>query len=98
MKSYFEESKKEFVKYIKKNPFCSIEDWDNYAEENRYYTAITLMAHIFTEETWKFIKKKDLDPLLYLKELYIIMPERPLHFIKKLVKYNNKKEEQNERG
>lgn len=98
MKDYFKESKKEFIKYIKKNPFCSISEWDNYAEENGYYTAITLMSHIFTDDTWESIKKKDLNPFQYLKEIYVIMPDRPLHFIKKLVKYNNSKEVQNERG
>lgn len=98
MEDYFKQSKKEFIKYIKKNPYCTLEEWDNYAEDNRFYTAITLMSHIFTDETWELIKKKNLDPFLYLKEIYIIMPDTPLHFIKKLVKYNNKKEAQNERG
>lgn len=97
MKDYFKESKKEFIKYIKKNPFCSISEWDNYAEENGYYTAITLMSHIFTDETWELIKKKDSDQFLYLKELYIIMPDKPLLFLKKIIRYNNK-EAQNERG
>lgn len=96
MKTYFKESEEEFIKYIKKNPFCTIQQWDDYAEENRYFTAITLMSHIFTDETWELIKKKDLDPFLYLKELYIIMPDEPLHFIKKIIRYNNK-ETQNER-
>ena len=98
MKDYFKQSQKEFIKYIKRNPFCSLEEWDSYAEENRYYTAITLMAHIFTDETWELIKKKDLNPFQHLKELYIILPDRHLHFIKKIISYNNKKEAQNERG
>lgn len=97
MKDYFKQSQKEFIKYIKRNPFCSLEEWDNHAEDNRFYTAITLMSHIFTDETWELIKKKDLDPFLYLKELYIIMPDKPLLFLKKIIRYNNK-EAQNERG
>lgn len=97
MESYFKESKKEFIKYIKKNPFCTLEEWDNYAEENRYYSSITLISHIFSDDTWELIKKKDVDPFQYLKELYIIMPDKPLHFIKNIIRYNNK-EAQNERG
>ena len=57
MKTYFKESEKEFIKYIKKNPFCTVQQWDYYAESNRLYSANTLRAHIITEETEDLIRK-----------------------------------------
>lgn len=46
MKNYYKESKKEFIKYIRKNPYCTREEWDNYAHENCLFSAFTLECHI----------------------------------------------------
>ncbi len=90
MESYFKQSQKEFIKYIKKNPFCSINDWDNYAESNRLYSANTLRAHIITEETEDLIKKINADTFTYMKEIYIILPSKPIHLLKRISDYNKK--------
>ena len=33
MLNYYKESKNQFRKYIKQNPFCTREEWDNYANK-----------------------------------------------------------------
>lgn len=90
MKTYFKESKEEFIKYIKKNPFCTREEWDYYAESNRLYSSNTLRAHIISEETEDLIKKINADTFAYMKEMYIIMPSKPIHLFKKIKEYNQK--------
>jgi len=97
MESYFKESKEEFIKYIKKNPFCTREEWDYYAESNRLYSSNTLRAHIISEETENLIKKTDADTFNFMKEMYIIMPSKPIHLFKKISDYN-KKVQQHERN
>lgn len=90
MESYFKESEKEFIKYIKKNPFCTAQQWDYYAEANRLYSANTLRAHIITEETAELIKKINADTFTYMKEIYIILPSKPIHLLKRISNYNKK--------
>lgn len=90
MESYFEECEEEFVKYIKKNPFCTVQQWDDYAEANGLYSANTLRAHIITEETADLIKKLNADTFTYMKEIYIILPSKPIHLLKKISDYNKK--------
>lgn len=45
MINYYRKSKKEFKKYIKKNPHYSKEEWDKYAQENNLFSAFTLECH-----------------------------------------------------
>lgn len=91
MEDYFKESKKEFIKYIKKYPFCTVSQWDYYAEANRLYSANTLRAHIITEETADLIRKINADTFTYMKEIYIILPSKPIHLIQKISDYNKRK-------
>lgn len=46
MKNYYKKSKKEFINYIKKNPSCTKNEWDNYAQENHLFSAFTLSCHV----------------------------------------------------
>ena len=57
MKNYYKESKKEFKKYIKKNPDCTREEWDNYAQENCLFSAFTLECHV-NANTFEELKRK----------------------------------------
>lgn len=96
MESYLKKNEKEFIKYIKKNPFCTREEWDNYAKNNGLYSANTLRAHLITEETEDLIKKTNTDSFNFIKEMYIIIPSKPIHLFKKIKEYNQKaKNEQN---
>lgn len=97
MESYFKESEEEFIKYIKKYPFCTVQQWDYYAEANRLYSANTLRAHIITEETADLIKKLNADTFIYMKEIYIILPSIPIRLLKR-IRYYYKKAQQHERN
>ena len=46
MKNYYKKSKKEFIKFIKKNPSCSQKIRDEYAHENCLFSAFTLECHV----------------------------------------------------
>ena len=96
MKTYFKESEKEFIKYIKKNPFCTVQQWDYYAESNRLYSANTLRAHIITEETEDLIRKINVDTFTYMKEIYIILPSISVQFLKR-IRYYYKRLQEHER-
>lgn len=97
MESYLKKNEKEFIKYIKKNPFCTREEWDNYAKNNGLYSANTLRAHLITEETEDLIKKTNTDSFNFIKEMYIIMPSKPIHLLKRISNYN-KRAQQHERN
>lgn len=97
MESYFNKNEKEFIKYIKKNPFCTREEWDNYAKNNGLYSANTLRAHLITEETEDLINKTNTDSFNFIKEMYIIMPSKPIHLLKRISNYN-KRAQQHERN
>lgn len=97
MRSYLKENEKEFIKYIRKNPFCTREEWDNYAKNNGLYSANTLRAHLITEETEDLIKKTNTDSFNFIKEMYIIMPSKPIHLLKRISNYN-KRAQQHERN
>lgn len=45
MKNYYKKSKKAFKEYVKKNPNCSKDKWDKYAQENGLFSAFTLQTH-----------------------------------------------------
>lgn len=90
MESYLKKNEKEFIKYIKKNPFCTREEWDNYAKNNGLYSANTLRAHIITEETADLIKKINADTFTYMKEIYIILPSKPIHLLRRISDYNKR--------
>lgn len=97
MESYLKKNEKEFIKYIKKNPFCTREEWDNYAKNNGLYSANTLRAHLITEETEDLINKTNTDSFNFIKEMYIIMPSKPIHLLKRISNYN-KRAQQHERN
>ena len=97
MENYFNKNEKEFINYIKKNPFCTREEWDNYAKNNGLYSANTLRAHLITEETEDLIKKTNTDSFNFIKEMYIIMPSKPIHLLKRISNYN-KRAQQHERN
>ena len=97
MENYFKKNEKEFIKYIKKNPFCTREEWDNYAKNNGLYSANTLRAHLIAEETEDLIKKTNTDSFNFIKEMYIIMPSKPIHLLKRISNYN-KRAQQHERN
>ena len=97
MENYFNKNEKEFINYIKKNPFCTREEWDNYAKNNGLYSANTLRAHLITEETEDLIKKTNTDSFSFIKEMYIIMPSKPIHLLKRISNYN-KRAQQHERN
>lgn len=45
MINYYKKSEKAFKKYVKKNPNCTKEEWDKYAQENCLFSAFTLETH-----------------------------------------------------
>ncbi len=45
MLNCYKKSKKEFKRYIKKNPNCVKEEWDNYAHKNNLFSSFTLECH-----------------------------------------------------
>lgn len=45
MKNYYKKSKREFKKYIKKHPYASKEEWDEYAHKNCLFSVFTLACH-----------------------------------------------------
>ena len=45
MKNYYKNSKKAFKEYVKKNPNCSKDKWDKYAQKNCLFSAFTLQTH-----------------------------------------------------
>ena len=57
MINYYEKSKKEFIKYIKKNPYVTREEWDEYAHQNCLFSALTLCSHEITENTLEILQK-----------------------------------------
>lgn len=90
MESYLKKNEKEFINYIRKNPFCTREEWDNYAKNNGLYSANTLRAHLITEETEDLIKKTNTDSFNFIKEMYIIIPSKPTHLLKRISNYNKR--------
>lgn len=70
MINYYKKSLKAFKKYIKKNPNCTKDRWDKYAQENCLFSANTLMFHIFDDELIKYLNKKDIDKFEYLKDMF----------------------------
>ena len=57
MKNYYKESKKEFIKFIKKNPNCTQKEWDEYAYEHCLFSAFTLECHA-NVNTFEELKRK----------------------------------------
>lgn len=45
MINYYKKSEKAFKEYIKKNPQCTKEEWDKYAQDNCLFSAFTLATH-----------------------------------------------------
>ncbi|MCI8616831.1 MAG: hypothetical protein HFJ60_00970 [Clostridia bacterium] len=95
MKNYYRESKKEFKKYIRKNPYCTRNEWDNYAHENCLFSAFTISCHELTDNTLKILEKNNTNEFEFLKELYIIIPNPKIRiFFKKFRKILKLKEKE----
>ena len=96
MKNYYKESKKEFIKYIRKNPYCTRIEWDEYAHENCLFSAFTLQCHEIDYNTLKILQKQSADEFIFLKELYIIIPNPKikilLNKIRRVLKLGEKSE------
>ena len=74
MINYYKKSEKEFVRFIKENPQCAKEDWDEYAQKNCYFSANTLMFHLIHEELIKYLNKKNIDKFEYMKNMFLVIP------------------------
>ena len=82
MINYYEKSKKEFIKYIKKNPYATREEWDEYAHQNYLFSALTLCSHEITENTLEVLQKHSKSEFEYLKEMFIIIPDKRFKILK----------------
>lgn len=81
MINYYRKSEKQFKEYIKKNPYCLKEEWDEYAQKNCLFSANTLMFHMFHDELIEYLNKKNINKFEYLKNMYLWIP----------IKYRNNK-------
>jgi hypothetical protein len=86
MINYYEKSKKEFIKYIKKNPYVTREEWDEYAHQNCLFSALTLCSHEITENTLEILQKHSKNEFEYLKEMFIIIPDKRFIILKNKIK------------
>ena len=82
MINYYEKSKKEFIKYIKKNPYVTREEWDEYAHQNCLFSALTLCSHEITENTLEILQKHSKNEFEFLKEMFIIIPDKRFKILK----------------
>lgn len=82
MINYYEKSKKEFIKYIKKNPYVTREEWDEYAHQNCLFSALTLCSHEITENTLEILQKHSKNEFEFLKEMFIIIPNERFKILK----------------
>lgn len=74
MINYYKKSEKAFKNFIKKNPHCSKEEWDIYAQKNCLLSANTLMFHLHHEGLIKYLNKKNIDGFEYLKNMFLFVP------------------------
>lgn len=99
MKDYYKNSKREFINYIRKNPNCSKEEWDEYAHENSLFSAFTLLCHEITYGKLKKIKKQSANEFEFLKERYIIISKTKikilLNKIRKVLNFKEKEQKSN---
>jgi len=86
MINYYEKSKKEFIKYIKKNPYVTREEWDEYAHQNCLFSALTLCSHEITENTLEILQKHSKNEFEFLKEMFIIIPDKRFIILKNKMK------------
>lgn len=97
MKNYYKKSKKEFIKYIKKNPYTTREEWDEYAHKNCFFSVFTLCSHEITENTLEILQRQSKNEFEFLKEMFIIIPDRRFRiFITKFLKIRKLKKERKE--
>lgn len=57
MINYYKRSEKAFKEYIKRNPNCTKEEWDKYAQDNCLFSANTLMFHV-NAKSFENLKQK----------------------------------------
>lgn len=81
MINYYNKSIKAFKRYLKQNPQCTREEWDQYAHKNCLFSANTLMFHMFHENLLKYLNKKNINKFEYLKNMFLWIP----------IKYRDKK-------
>jgi len=102
MINYYKKNIKEFKRYIKKNPNCSREEWDKYAQENCLYSANTLMFHLLHDDLIIYLNKKNINKFKYLKNMFLWIPfkYRDIRIFKAIIKIKNintKEEKVNEK-
>ena len=74
MLNYYKKSERAFKEYVKKNPQCTKEEWDKYAQENCLFSANTLTFHLLHEDLIKYLNRKNLNRFEYLKSMFLIIP------------------------
>lgn len=74
MLNYYRKSEKEFKEYVKINPNCTKEEWNEYAQENCLFSANTLMFHLLHEDLIKYLNKENKSKFEYLKSMFLIIP------------------------
>ena len=74
MLNYYKKSEKAFKEYVKRNPNCSKEEWDKYAQENCLFSANTLMFHLFHDDLLDCLNKKKINKFEYLKNMFFWIP------------------------
>ncbi len=74
MLNYYRKSEKAFKEYVKKNPQCTKEEWDKYAQDNCLFSANTLMFKLFHKNLIKHLNKRNLNRFEYLKSMFLIIP------------------------
>ena len=57
MINYYKRSEKAFKEYIKRNPNCTKEEWDKYAQDNCLFSDNTLMFHV-NSKSFENLKQK----------------------------------------
>lgn len=71
MMNFYKKSKKSFIKNIKRNPYITREEWNNYAHENNYCGAFTLEANEISDETLEKLYEQDKDVFEFLKDILL---------------------------
>lgn len=94
MLNYYKESKNQFRKYIKQNPFCTREEWDNYANKFCLFSSFTLESHEIETELLNKLCRENIDTFEFLKELFVIIPNKRILNINKIIKINKRKKQE----
>ena len=74
MLNYYKRSEKAFKEYVKKNPNCTKEEWDRYAQDNCLFSANILMFHLFHDNLVDYLNKRNINKFEYLKNMFLWIP------------------------